>query len=78
MNEEDLRDCFAMFAMMAVMPALGGKSIGVGQEEINAQFANMCFSLADAMMEARKPKESDDEENVGIASVAKRSYRRKS
>lgn len=77
MNEEDLRDCFAMFAMMAVMPALGGKSIGVGQEETNAQFANMCFSLADAMLEARKPKEKDDEEDVGIAGVAKRKYRRK-
>lgn len=77
MNEEDLRDCFAMFAMMAVMPALGGKSIGVGQEETNAQFANMCFSLADAMLEARKPKEKEDEE-VGIASIAKRKYRRKS
>jgi len=36
------------------------------------------YDMADAMMEARKPKESDDEENVGIASVAKRSYRRKS
>lgn len=79
MNDEDLRDCFAMFAMMAVMPTLGGKSIGVGQEEVNTKFASMCFSLADAMMEARKPKEKDDdEEDTGIARVAKRSYRRKS
>jgi hypothetical protein len=30
------------------------------------------------MLEARKPKEKDDEEDTGIASVAKRSYRRKS
>jgi len=35
--------------------------------------------MADAMLEARKQKESDDEEDVGIARVApKRSYRRKS
>lgn len=71
MNNEDLRDCFAMFAMMAVMPVMGGKSIGVGQEESNAQFAGLCFSLADAMMEARKPKEES-----GIASV-KRTRRTK-
>ena len=64
LNEDDLRDCFAMFAMMAVMPVMGGKTIGVGQDEGNAQFAGLCFSLADAMLEARKPKEE-----AGIASV---------
>ena len=67
MNEDDLRDCFAMFAMMAVMPVMGGKTIGVGQEEGNAQFANMCFSLADAMIEARKPKEE-----VGLPAIRRR------
>ena len=67
MNEDDLRDCFAMFAKMAVMPALGGKNIGVGQEEVNAQFANMCFSLADAMLEARKPKEE-----AGLPAIRRR------
>jgi len=77
MNEEDLRDCFAMFAMMAVMPSLGGKSIGIGQSENNEKFANMCYELSDAMLVARK-KEKNDEEAIGIASVAKRSYRRRS
>jgi len=67
MNEDDLRDCFAMFAMMAVMPVMGGKTIGVGQEEGNAQFANMCFSLADAMIEARKPKEE-----AGLPAIRRR------
>jgi hypothetical protein len=57
MNEEDLRDCFAMFAMMAVMPSLAGKSIGVGESENNERFASMCYALSDAMLEARKPKE---------------------
>jgi hypothetical protein len=62
MNENDLRDCFAMF-----------KSItGLSAED--------CYKFADDMMEARKHKEKDDdEESVGIARVApKRSYRRKS
>ena len=40
--------------------------------------AEECYRFADEMMEARKPKEKDDEEDVGIARVAKRSYRRKS
>jgi hypothetical protein len=46
------------------MPVMGGKTIGVGQDEGNAQFAGLCFSLADAMLEARKPKDE-----AGIASV---------
>jgi hypothetical protein len=81
MNDNDLRDCFAMFAMMAVMPTMGGRSIGVGEPENNERFANLCYALSDAMLEARKSKEKDDEhdEDVGIARVApKRSYRRKS
>lgn len=73
MNEEDLRDCFAMFAMMAVMPVMGGKTIGVGQDEGNAQFAGLCFSLADAMLEARKQKDDD----TGIAAVAPKRTRKR-
>jgi hypothetical protein len=49
------------------MPVMGGKTIGVGQEEGNAQFANMCFSLADAMIEARKPKEE-----AGLPAIRRR------
>jgi hypothetical protein len=76
MNEEDLRDCFAMFAMMAVMPSLGGKSIGIGQSENNERFANMCYALSDAMLVARK-KEKENEEDSGIAAVVpKRSRKR--
>jgi hypothetical protein len=74
MNEDDLRDCFAMFAMMAVMPVMGGKTIGVGQDEGNAQFAGLCFSLADAMIEARNKEPEDD---GGIARIKKRKYVRK-
>jgi mannose/cellobiose epimerase-like protein (N-acyl-D-glucosamine 2-epimerase family) len=68
MNEEDLRDCFAMFALAGAVMA--GKS----------RSAEDVWAIADEMMEARnKPKENDDEEDVGIARVApKRNYRRKS
>ncbi len=67
MNDEDLRNCFAMFALAGAVMA--GKS----------RTAEDVWAIADEMMEARnKPKEKDDEEDTGIASVAKRSYRRKS
>jgi mannose/cellobiose epimerase-like protein (N-acyl-D-glucosamine 2-epimerase family) len=67
MNDQDLRDCFAMFALAGAVMA--GKS----------RSAEDVWAIADEMMEARnKPKEKDDEEDTGIASIAKRSYRRKS
>ncbi len=45
MNEEDLRDCFAMFALAGAVMA--GKNRDA--EEI--------WQIADKMLEARKPKE---------------------
>ena len=39
MNEQDLRDCFAMFAMF------------------RERDPTRCYEIADAMLEARKPKE---------------------
>jgi hypothetical protein len=69
MNEQDLRDCFAMFAMLGIVMKHGT------ERELLEDDA---YLMADRMLEARKPKEKDDEEDTGIASVAKRSYRRKS
>ena len=67
MSEEDLRDCFAMFAL-----------IGVKNTSNFDEQARWCYEMADAMLEARKRKEKDDEESdVGIARVAKRTYKRK-
>ena len=45
MNEEDLRDCFAMFALAGAVMA--GKS----------RTAEEVWQIADEMMEARKPKD---------------------
>jgi mannose/cellobiose epimerase-like protein (N-acyl-D-glucosamine 2-epimerase family) len=45
MNEEDLRDCFAMFALAGAVMA--GKS----------RTAEEVWQLADEMMKARKPKD---------------------
>jgi hypothetical protein len=70
MNEEDLRDCFAMFAIVGLLNRGDTKNLRAATE--------LAYECADNMLEARKPKEKDDEEDTGIASVAKRSYRRKS
>ena len=45
MNEQDLRDCFAMFAMM-------GKIINGTPWK-----PEECYYLADCMVEARQPKD---------------------
>ena len=66
MNEEDLRDCFAMMATVGLTFKHGGFDPAEP------------WRIADAILSERKPKEKDDEEDVGIARVAKRSYRRKS
>ena len=48
MNEEDLRDCFAMFASVGWL--MNGDYT---KEEIPA----LSYEMADAMLEARKPKD---------------------
>ncbi len=55
LNEDDLRDCFAMFTL------LGVRSSTTANYEEQAKW---CYAMADAMMEARKPKDE-----AGIASV---------
>jgi hypothetical protein len=56
MNENDLRDCFAMFAMMGLLVS---KEYG--------ELAEEAYLVADAMLVARKQKEE-----LGIASIKKR------
>jgi phage tail protein X len=50
MNDEDLRDCFAMFAMMGLV------SRGIDGDMVDTVSHN-AYVMADAMLEARKPKE---------------------
>jgi hypothetical protein len=58
MNENDLRDCFAMFAMMGIV------SRGIDGDIVD-KVANNAYVMADAMLEARKPKED------GIVAIKK-------
>lgn len=65
MNDNDLRDCFAMFALAGAV--MSGKS----------RTAEDVWQIADEMMEARNKKEKSDEEDTGIAAVVpKRSRKR--
>lgn len=64
MNENDLRDCFAMFAMVGLFM----KGIGLDDES-----AKQCWDAADRMLEARNTNEE-----LGIAALKpKRKYARK-
>jgi hypothetical protein len=68
MNEQDLRDCFAMFSMVGLVMAYKDSH----PEDVLAERA---YTLADAMIEARK---EDDGEELGIAAVKpKRKYLRR-
>jgi hypothetical protein len=49
MNEQDLRDCFAMFALNGILSC---------NYEINEEPATLAYKYADEMLEARKPKEA--------------------
>jgi hypothetical protein len=60
MNENDLRDCFAMFAMVGLFM----KGIGLDDES-----AKQCWDAADRMLEARN---KEDEPEIGIVAVKKR------
>lgn len=65
MNEKDLRDCFAMFALNGILSC----NYDVGESP-----AVLAYKYADEMLEARK----EVDEELGIAAVkTKRQYVRK-
>jgi hypothetical protein len=57
MNENDLRDCFAMFTLLGLVSSSSGRF----DMEVVAESA---YKQADEMLEARKPKEE-----AGIVAV---------
>jgi hypothetical protein len=70
MNDEDLRDCFAMFAMNGII-ARGGLHPELMPEDC---IARRSYELADAMIEAKNKTPEDD---GGITTIKKRKYVRK-
>lgn len=65
MNEQDLRDCFAMFAMVGI--TIRGNILSNKADD-----AKEAWAMADHMLEARN--QTDEE---GIAVIKKRKYVRK-
>jgi hypothetical protein len=60
MNEQDLRDCFAMFALLGIVLAHKGE---------DSESASLtAYKYADAMLEARNKKEPEE----GIVAIKKR------
>jgi hypothetical protein len=66
MNEQDLRDCFAMFTLCGIVMR------GI-DDEIIEDVAINAYKMADAMLEARNKTEADG----GITTIKKRKYVRK-
>lgn len=64
MNEQDLRDCFAMFAMLRIAMD--------GEKEMMEASAERCYRMADAMLEAREAKGT-----VGLPPVRARKTKEK-
>ena len=59
MNEKDLRDCFAMFTLCGIVMR------GI-DDEIIEDVAINAYKMADAMLEARKPR------GEGIVAIKRR------
>jgi hypothetical protein len=55
MNEDDLRDCFAMFALNGILSC----NYDVGEEP-----AVLAYKYADEMLKARVPKEPEVEQGI--------------
>jgi hypothetical protein len=66
MNETDLRDCFAMFTLCGIVMR------GI-DDEIVEDVAINAYKMADAMLEARKPKDE-----TGIIAVKRSPTTRRS
>ena len=67
MNEQDLRDCFAMFAMLGLVS--GSKA------DFDMEYtAGSAYKLADAMLKART-QESEVEEGIVAVKPRKRSVK---
>jgi hypothetical protein len=62
MNEEDLRDCFAMFGMMGLVMAYK-------DNHPETTLAERAYIIADAMLEARK---AEPEAEDGIVAIKPR------
>lgn len=64
MNDDDLRDCFAMFAMAGWI---------MNGDYSKTEIPSLAYEMADGMLEARKHRNDD----TGIAAVAPKRTRKR-
>ena len=60
MNDNDLRDLFAAFAIL---------KMDWSSAERDAEHADTCYAIADAMLRARRPATTEE---IGIVAIKKR------
>jgi hypothetical protein len=58
MNDQDLRDCFAMFALNGLI---------INEGTLDDRMPNRAYLMADLMLEARKP-----EPKIGLPAIKRR------
>jgi hypothetical protein len=63
MNEQDLRDCFAMFAMNGLIHHYDFDRF----KQDPARVAEYAYDMADKMLEARKPQET-----IGLPAIKRK------
>jgi len=66
MNEQDLRDCFAMFALVGII---------MNEGTLDDRHPHRAYLIADIALEARKPKEPEVEEGIVAVKPRKRSVK---
>ena len=67
MNENDLRDCFAMFALHGLLHDIKG----IYEPQQMEKLTTLAYKTADAMLEARKAKDE-----TGIVAVKRSSTKK--
>ena len=67
MNEQDLRDCFAMFAMCGIVMDGSLSSIAYTEKKVLVdEIAKLAYSQADAMLKARTQEPEVEEGIVAV------------
>lgn len=66
MNEEELRDCYAMFTLCGIVMR------GIGEDVVDEVAIN-AYKMADAMLKARKKKYwVEEEETAGLPAIKRK------
>ena len=66
MNDQDLRDCFAMFTLCGIVMR------GIGEDVVDEVAIN-AYKMADAMLKARKKKYwVEEEETAGLPAIKRK------